>query len=300
MKNKALPNTLYVGRFAPSPSGPLHLGSLLAAVISYCDAKSHQGVWRLRIDDLDSPRVQNEAINQQLHQLEAFGLHWDDDIYYQSHHLDDYNHALIQLQNQQACYVCHCSRQMIRDRQQGQVNYDNYCRHRHHPFDRDQAWRLKLPCQQAPWHDAWCGSQVSTNTSEDPIIWRRDQIYGYHLACAWDEWQMGITHIVRGQDLLGASWPQSYLRKIWHPQAPKLVFKHHPLLINAQGIKLSKSARSTAVWPNQGALYQIAKLFGLGDLLNVKMPDNEILSIIQDNWAQITPSFADQRHYSLG
>ncbi len=294
-----MPNSCYVGRFAPSPTGPLHLGSLFAAVISYCDAKFHNGVWRLRIDDLDTPRVQPDAINQQLQQLDAFGLGWDGEVYYQSQQAAAYLAALDDLQAKQACYACHCSRQMIRERQQGRVQYDNFCRHRHHPFDLNQAWRLILPEQAKAWHDDWCGEQVLFQPVEDPIIWRRDQIVGYHLACAWDEWAMGITHVVRGQDLLTASWPQTLLRQHWHPLAPELVFKHHPLLANHQGLKLSKSANSPAVWPNQGALYKIAQVFGIADQLNAKMPDELVLHAIKDYWAKIvteflTPTTADQ------
>ncbi|AHF01298.1 glutamyl-tRNA synthetase [Thiomicrospira aerophila AL3] len=289
-----MPNPLYIGRFAPSPSGPLHLGSLFAAVISYCDAKFHQGVWRLRIDDLDTPRVQPDAITQQLHQLDAFGLGWDGEVYYQSQHTADYLAALYDLQAKQACYTCHCTRQMIRERQQGQVQYDNFCRHRHHPFDLQQAWRLQLPDQRSSWQDQWCGKQTSPQPVEDPIIWRRDQIFGYHLACAWDEWAMGMTHVVRGQDLLAASWPQTLLRQHWHPSAAELVYKHHPLLINQQGLKLSKSAQSQAVWPNQGALYKIAQILGVADPLNAKMPDQLILQAIQDNWAKIMTDFLIQ------
>ncbi|AEG31496.1 tRNA glutamyl-Q(34) synthetase GluQRS [Thiomicrospira cyclica] len=286
-----MPNPLYVGRFAPSPSGPLHLGSLIAAIISYCDAKHHQGLWRLRIDDLDTPRVQPNAITQQLEQLKAFGLTWDGDIYYQSEHLDDYHKALKLLQANQACYACHCTRQMIRDRQQGDVTYDNYCRNKKQPFDLKHAWRLKLPTTSNSWHDAWCGAQQPLTPSEDPVIWRRDQIFGYHLACAWDELAMGITHVVRGQDLLAASWPQRWLRQQWQTSAPALIFKHHPLLFDLTGTKLSKSANSPAVWPNQGALFKIAEIFGVASQLNATMPDSEILAVIQANWTHITAHY---------
>lgn len=245
----------------------------------------------MRIDDLDTPRVKPQAITQQLEQLNAFGLNWDGDIYYQSKHLDDYHKALKLLQANQACYACHCTRQMIRDRQQGDVTYDNFCRDKKHPFDPKHAWRLKLPTTPHRWHDAWCGAQQPLTPAEDPVIWRRDQIFGYHLACAWDELAMGITHVVRGQDLLAASWPQHWLRQQWQPSASKLIFKHHPLLFDLTGTKLSKSANSPAVWPNQGALFKIAEIFGVASQLSATMPDSEILAVIQANWAHITAHY---------
>lgn len=294
-----MPKPLYIGRFAPSPSGPLHLGSLFAAIISYCDAKHHQGEWRLRIDNLDPPRVLNNAIDQQLSQLDAFGLVWDGTIHYQADQRDDYYHALMQLEKQQACYACHCSRQLIRDRQNGQVSYDNHCRNLQHPLNLNQAWRLAMPLSKSQWQDAWCGPQRMSRPIEDPIIWRRDQIFGYHLACALDEITMGITHVVRGQDLLSATWPQRHIRQCLAPNLPALNFKHHPLLKDASGAKLSKSLNSPAVWPNQGATFKIANRLGLGDQVSLTMPDKDIIEVILRNWTWLTRESFNPHHLTL-
>ncbi|WP_044410581.1 tRNA glutamyl-Q(34) synthetase GluQRS [Thiomicrospira microaerophila] len=258
----------YVGRFAPSPSGALHFGSLIAATASYLDARANKGLWLVRIDDLDTPRVVQHAIPTLLQQLEDYGFHWDKAVFYQSQHPQRYEDALQQLLSQQQAYPCDCSRKQLQQRT-GSTVYDGFCRHKQLTADRDHAIRYKIDGRQPlSYPDLIQGEQsINPITSlGDFIIKRRDGFIGYHLACALDDLEQGITHVIRGYDLMGSSFAQQL---ITHAFAAKtLAYGHHPIAVNNQQVKLSKSAASPAIVKQDA----IDNLFNVLKFLNQNPP----------------------------
>lgn len=232
--------SVYRGRFAPSPSGNLHFGSLVTALASYLLARQANGQWLLRIDDIDTPRVKPGASESILGTLEAHGLLWDEAVYYQSEHIDRYEHCLRQLQQQNNCYFCDCTRQAIKARA---PHYDGYCRHRQ-LSGRDCAVRLKNPAESLVLHDVLLGDiQLPKEvTNEDFVLRRRDAIWGYHLVAVLDDLNQGITQVVRGADLLLPSACQLVLYKLIRKAPPS--FLHIPVAVSAPGKKLSKQNHS--------------------------------------------------------
>ena len=230
----------YRGRFAPSPSGNLHFGSLVTALASYLIAKQQGGKWLLRIDDIDQPRVKPGATANILKTLEAHGLCWDEPEYYQSQHLDYYREVLSQWQQQSWCYFCDCTRKAIKAR--GSL-YDGHCRERQLQQD-GCAIRIKNPGQSLALADARLG-QVDVPAdviNEDFVLQRRDGIFGYHLVAVLDDLRQGVTQVVRGADLLLPSACQLVLYRVLQQPAPS--FLHIPLAVSAPGKKLSKQNHS--------------------------------------------------------
>ncbi len=225
----------YKGRFAPSPTGPLHFGSLITALASYCEAKSHGGQWLVRIEDTDTPRTQMGAEAAILNALEAFGFEWDKPVVRQQDRLEYYFHALEQLNNNDQIYACQCSRKQLT----GFATYPQTCRHLKLPFDQ-HAIRLKTSNQTICFDDliqGHCCENLS-HTTGDFVLKRRDGIISYQLAVVVDDALQGITHVVRGADLL-----DNTARQIWLGhclQVPQLKYCHIPLAMTAQGQKLSK------------------------------------------------------------
>ena len=232
----------YTGRFAPSPSGPLHMGSLVAALASYLDARAHNGQWLVRIEDLDPPREQAGADQLILSALETLGLHWDGQVLYQSQRHAAYEAAIEQLQQQHMIFYCRCSR---RDLQDTDGIYPGTCR----SFTRarpDSAIRCRVqPCDTG-FEDCIQGpQQMSAHEAGDFIIRRRDGLFAYQLAVVVDDAWQGITHIIRGIDLLDSTPRQLYLQ---HLQGlPRPCYGHIPVLINDQGQKLSKQHHAPAL-----------------------------------------------------
>lgn len=232
----------YRGRFAPTPSGALHLGSLLTALASYLDARHHHGEWLLRIDDLDRPRCVPDADKQILRQLEAHALLWDEAPRYQSQHLAEYEAALARLAAQGRLYACRCTRATLAASAlpgpDGPV-YPGTCRGLQLPFD---AHALRFAVSDGLLHldDRLQGRLQRDASTElgDFVVRRRDGIVGYHLACAVDEAAQGITDVVRGADLIGASFAQNVLQQALALPAPR--YAHVPVLVDAKGLKLSK------------------------------------------------------------
>lgn len=229
--------TSYVGRFAPSPTGALHFGSLLAALASFLDARAHQGRWLLRMEDLDPAREPPGAAQQILDTLNDFGLHWDGPVVYQSQRIDVYQQVLATLINNQQVYRCDCSRQRVRA-----MNsiYDNHCRERASPPASDYALRLKLPDISISFDDRIQGHYQQQLTQEcgDIVLCRRDGLIAYQLAVVVDDAWQGVTDIVRGYDLIDSTPRQIALQQILsHPQ-PR--YAHIPVATNQQGQKLSK------------------------------------------------------------
>ncbi len=239
-----------IGRFAPSPTGPLHLGSLFAALASFLDARSRQGQWRLRIDDLDAPRNQPGAAAGILGCLEKFGLQWDGEVYYQSRHLEAYAAAIEQLRQRQAVYACDCSRKRLSAHP---GVYPGICRQRQHPFTADRAIRVITPDQTLAFNDA-CQGQIAENLAQqhgDFIIKRRDGFYAYQLAVVIDDHAQHITRVTRGVDLLDSTPKQIHLQGLLGLPTPQ--YRHIPVIIAANGDKLSKQTLAPAVDPTQAA-----------------------------------------------
>lgn len=239
----------YIGRFAPTPSGPLHLGSLLTAVGSYLSARSTGGRWLLRIDNLDTPRIQPGSESEILRQLEAHGLHWDGAPRRQSEHLDEYAAALEQLRRAGAIYACVCSRAQLKAssaRSADEYVYSGRCRESGHA-DRGAALRVKVGDSAMRIDDPLRGllrCEIAQDIG-DFVVRRKDGQFGYQLACAVDEAAQGITDVVRGADLIASSFRQAWLSD--RLALPRLRHAHLPLLVDAQGHKLSKQHGAPAI-----------------------------------------------------
>ncbi|CDG18805.1 tRNA glutamyl-Q(34) synthetase GluQRS [Xenorhabdus doucetiae] len=229
-------SSLYIGRFAPSPSGDLHFGSLVTALGSYLQARACHGKWLMRIDDIDPPREVAGAANRILQALEHYGLCWDGAVLYQSQRHDAYRAILDQLKQQGDSYCCICSRQRI---QQRGGFYDGHCRHLHLPA-HNAAIRLKQHHPVYGFDDKLQGHiTVSTEMAEeDFIIYRKDGLFAYNLVVVIDDNYQGITEIVRGADLIEPTVRQLSLYQRLHFAAPDYV--HLPLVLNKEGNKLSK------------------------------------------------------------
>lgn len=236
----------YVGRFAPSPTGPLHFGSLLTAVASYCDAKAQQGQWFVRIEDTDIPRIYPGSEQHILECLDAFQLYPDAKILFQKDRLDLYEAVIDQLHVAGQVYACACTRKMLGSNH----IYAGTCRDLTLPFEQ-QAIRVKVEDQSICFQDRLQGQHCS-NLKEDLgdfVLKRRDGIINYQLAVVVDDYLQGITHVVRGADLL-----DNTERQIWLAQLlgyPTLSYMHLPLAMNAQGQKLSKQNLAQALDPKQ-------------------------------------------------
>lgn len=235
---------MYIGRFAPSPTGPLHFGSLVAAVASYCEAKIHQGKWLVRMEDLDKPREVKGAAATILHQLETFGFEWDDTVLYQSQRSNFYADALDTLQKKQLVYPCTCTRKEIADSSsefgiEG-VIYPKTCLRQAIKPNAPVAWRIKTNDIKISFNDAIQG-KISQNLSADIgdfILKRADGLFAYQLAVVVDDAAQGITHIVRGADLLDSAPRQIYLQQQLGFLIPH--YAHVPIASNLTGKKLSK------------------------------------------------------------
>lgn len=232
----------YLGRFAPSPTGPLHFGSLVAAVGSYLEARTRGGQWLLRMEDLDPPREMPGAADGILRTLEAYGFEWDGPVLYQSRRRDAYEAALEQLQSAGLLYPCACTRKEIADSAlrgiEGPV-YPGTCRAGLHGRPA-RAWRVRTTMDETGFEDAIQGplAQVLQRDIGDFVLKRADGLYAYQLAVVVDDAEQGITHIVRGADLLDSTPRQIYLQRLL--QLPVPHYAHLPVVVNARGEKLSK------------------------------------------------------------
>ncbi|PHM73280.1 tRNA glutamyl-Q(34) synthetase GluQRS [Xenorhabdus kozodoii] len=230
------PSPLYIGRFAPSPSGDLHFGSLVTALGSYLQARACRGKWLMRIDDIDPPREIPGAADSILKTLEHYRLYWDGNVLYQSQRHDAYRAILDQLKQQGDSYYCACTRQRIQ--QLGGV-YNGHCRHLHRP-EHNTAIRLKQHHPVYGFDDKLQGPiTVSTEMAEeDFIIYRKDGLFAYNLVVVIDDNYQGITEIVRGADLMEPTVRQLSLYQRLNFATPDYV--HLPLVLNKEGNKLSK------------------------------------------------------------
>ena len=227
----------YVGRFAPSPTGPLHFGSLVTALASYLDAKANDGKWLVRVEDLDPPREVTGSSTLILEQLQALGMDWDGEVLYQSTRLSAYERILEQLENRKVCFSCDCSRQRV-SRLEG--IYDGRCRSRRLMSSSELAIRLKIRPGTIEFADGIQGdfSQNLENEVGDFILRRKDGLFAYQLAVVADDAEQEITHIVRGYDLLSSTPRQIYLQQLLGLPTPS--YAHIPIIVNGLGQKLSK------------------------------------------------------------
>ena len=237
MTNKPTPT--YKGRFAPSPTGPVHYGTLIAAVGSYLQAKSNKGRWFLRMDDIDLTRKVEGADTQIIKTLEAFGFEWHDKIIYQSRQIKHYEQAIEQLIEQSLVFPCLCSRKQIAE--SGTGIYPGTCRERHYPEKKQHALRILAKNNDIEFIDKVMGKQ-SQNIARDCgdfIVKRRDGLFAYQLAIVVDDARQNITEIVRGADLVDSTPRQIYLQQLLHYPTPG--YCHLPLVVDAAGNKISKS-----------------------------------------------------------
>ena len=242
---------MYRGRFAPTPSGPLHFGSLVAALGSYLDARKNGGTWQVRIDDIDSPRVAQGATDAILRCLERFGLQWDGPIILQSQRMGAYHSALHALRRQELIYPCTCSRKEVSDAgvagTDGPV-YPGTCRSNTRDSQRNaRALRIIVPDVEIAFDDVVQG-RVSQNLSRaigDFVLYRTDRVYAYHLACVTDDAEQGITDVVRGADLVDSTVRQIYLQQVLGFSTPR--YAHLPVALNASGEKLSKQTHAADI-----------------------------------------------------
>lgn len=233
----------YIGRFAPSPTGPLHFGSLVAATASYLEARQANGHWLVRMEDLDTPREMPGAAADILRTLEAFGLKWDGAVVYQSQRLDHYSEALERLRRQDLVYPCACSRKEIADSAISGIDgliYPGTCSHGLAAGKIPRAWRLRVKDEVTGFRDRIQGlvSQNLASDIGDFVLKRADGIFAYQLAVVVDDALQGVTDIVRGADLLDSTPRQIYLQEVL--ALPRTSYTHVPVAANHRGEKLSK------------------------------------------------------------
>lgn len=249
----------YVGRFAPSPTGPLHLGSLFAAVGSWLDARSAGGRWLLRIEDLDPPREVPGAAEAIVRSLEVHGLTWDGPVLHQSTRLEAYREALAQLERDGRLFRCRCTRRRVRAL--GGV-YDGRCRGRGMaPADAPHAVRLRVPAETIGFRDRLRGPFAQDLAREvgDFVLVRRDGLVAYQLAVVVDDGAQGVTDVVRGADLLDSTPRQLLLQRLLGLPEPR--YLHLPLLLGPDGSKLSKQTGAPGLDPRR-ARENLARVLG--------------------------------------
>jgi len=235
----------YRGRFAPSPTGPLHFGSLVTAVASYLEARSRGGTWLVRIEDLDPLRESTEATQRILTSLDAHGLHSDEPIRFQSERHTHYRALIDQLLNQGLAYRCACSRKQLKEHQ---GRHPEQCREGNAKLGgRPFAVRFALHDERSEWHDQLLETQVQQVHAEldDPVILRKEGFYAYQLAVVADDIDQGITHVVRGSDLLDMTAQQQQIYRAFNATVPH--WMHIPVILNAEGQKLSKQNHAPAL-----------------------------------------------------
>jgi glutamyl-Q tRNA(Asp) synthetase len=297
-QNPSSPADGYRGRFAPSPTGPLHAGSLVAALGSWLDARQNQGKWLLRIEDLDTPRCIPGADQEIMRQLQSCGLVWDEEPAWQSKRLELYKEALERLNRLQMVYPCNCTRQsiagaleargVITPRNQEMV-YPGTCRPQEiltvqskNTLSNEVALRLALPPDVTIYfEDLVLGKQSQDLNREvgDFVLRRQDGVFTYQLAVVVDDAEQGINHIVRGADLLNNTARQIHLQDILGYATPS--YLHLPVVLDEHGEKLSKQTLASAINTEntQQALQELrkaAKHLGLSDL-----PDGKATSIAE-------------------
>ena len=267
---------VYRGRFAPSATGSLHLGSIFAALLSFLHAKQQHGQWLVRIDDLDETRCSKSHSDEILHCLSAFGLESDRAVVYQSTRLTDYEDALKTLERQRILYSCTCTRKSL-----PKGPYIGNCIHRlGKPLLKDAAIRISTTKLSTNVYDLLLGPQM-TERPGDFIVKRRDGLFAYQLACAVDEHIDSITDVIRGVDLLESTPMQCFISERLGLVSPN--YGHFPILVGSDGVKLSKQTFASPVdrrFPSK-AYSKLAKLLSLKDTPSDMDPASTWLTFFQ-------------------
>ena len=289
---------MYIGRFAPSPTGPLHFGSLVAALASWLDARAAGGKWLLRIEDLDQPRAQPDMSSAILRQLEALALDWDGAVQFQRARLDRYRAAVETLQRGGLAYWCGCTRKEIADSatrfgEHGNPRiqspdarvYPGTCRNGLPPGKTPRAVRVRTDGEPIRFSDRLQGDLVQSVQHEvgDFVVLRADGIYAYQLAVVVDDAEQGVTDVVRGADLLDSTARQILLQRSLGLPTPR--YLHVPVAVDAGGEKLSKQSGAQPVPAERAARWLSAALefLGLGDAPAAAHP-HEVLAWARERW----------------
>ena len=256
----------YRGRFAPSPTGPLHFGSLIAAMASYCDARAHGGEWLVRIEDLDEPRSRHGSGARILAQLAAYGFEWDGPVSWQSERQEPYQAALDDLVGREIAYPCACTRKDLEAAPLGSGGeriYPGTCRSGLASGRSPRAWRVAVNGDPIGFSDrvqGWFEQRLAGEVG-DFVVKRADGIFAYQLAVVVDDAAQGITHVVRGSDLLASTPRQIWLQR--QLSLPTPTYLHHPVAIDARGEKLSKQTGAEPI--SDEALPTLALAWGFLD-----------------------------------
>jgi glutamyl-Q tRNA(Asp) synthetase len=292
----------YLGRFAPSPTGPLHAGSLVAALASWLDARAHGGVWRVRVEDVDTPRCVPGADVLILSQLAACGLLPDGDVEWQSRRGAWYEQALSALLERGLAYPCACSRKDIDEalaalgavhERFGERPYPGTCR-AGLQGKLARAWRLRVPAGEVHWHDRRLGAQTQdlANAVGDFVLKRADGLWAYQLAVVVDDAAQGISDVVRGEDLADNTARQIVLQRALGLPTPR--YLHTPLVLAADGHKLSKQNGAVALDVTQPVAALQAAAAVLGMPLIEAAGASEWLARAVPAWAGIMRAFAHE------
>ena len=282
----------YRGRFAPSPTGPLHFGSLVAAVGSYLDARQQGGEWLVRMEDIDTPRNVPGAAEHILAALERFGFEWDGPVLWQSTRLDAYTAALDCLQQRGVLYACACSRKEIADSASrpaidGGLAYPGTCRNGLPPGRAARAWRLRVDEREISFVDRVQGriAQSLERDVGDFVLRRADGLFAYQLAVTVDDNFQGISDIVRGADLLASTPRQIWLQQLLGYAEPR--YAHLPVVCNAAGEKLSKQTLAPALDLASASPQLCAALAFLGQAVPEELARTSVPEVWQwamENW----------------
>jgi glutamyl-Q tRNA(Asp) synthetase len=282
---------LYRGRFAPSPTGPLHFGSLVAAVASWVDARAAGGEWLVRMEDIDSPRVRPGAADAILATLERFGLHWDGPVLWQSQRGEAYSETLERLSSAGLLYPCSCTRKEIVDSVTGDAGvapgrYLGTCSTGLMPGRSARSWRVRVEPGVICFHDRVHGRQCQdvAATVGDFILRRADGLFAYQLAVTVDDTAQAITDVVRGADLMEATHRQIHLRRLLGLPGPR--YLHVPVVTDSTGAKLSKHNQAEAL-SSRASAHLTAALGFLGQQPPVELEraaPADILRWAVQNW----------------
>ncbi len=297
MAHMAHAKSPYIGRFAPSPTGPLHLGSLVAALGSYLQARMNHGQWHLRMEDLDPPRCMPGMAGNILHTLERFGFEWDGAVVYQSQRLPAYRAALDQLQATGMVYGCACTRREIADSSlhgiEGTV-YPGTCRDGVPPGRTVRAQRVRTDTTPICFDDLLQGRicQRLQDDLGDFVVLRADGIFAYQLAVVVDDAQLDVTEVVRGADLLASTPRQIYLQNLL--RLPNPAYLHLPVALNAMGQKLSKQTNAAALNPRN----PLPDLRRAMTFLSHPVPDD--VGTLEEFWGWAGPAWRPQQLLRTG
>ncbi|MGR5287312.1 tRNA glutamyl-Q(34) synthetase GluQRS [Vibrio maritimus] len=275
---------MYIGRFAPSPSGPLHFGSLVAALGSYFQAKSRNGLWLVRIEDIDPPREVEGASELILQTLKAYELNWDGEVLYQSQRLDDYQAQIDRWLAEEQAYLCECTRKQIKA---AGGFYQGECRDKALTDSQGCSVRLKMHYPISCFVDEKHGTLTIPDglAKEDFIIKRRDGLFAYNLAVVLDDIHQGVTEVVRGADLIEPTGRQISLYKTLG--AAPVTYLHLPLAIDDSGNKLSKQNHATAIDLSNPKPTLLNAMRFLGFEISDDIAGQNIAKIVQwgvENW----------------